>query len=172
MITVENSFLADKSAHEVYRVFSDVEAIARAFPTVTRIEVIDADHVNLGLLVKLGLLPLDNNVTLAVTERTEPKRLIAEGVALPGKGLASVARVADKGALTKLSLILELEELSPDKCRVYYKILADAHGNLKRVYDAVIKGQRAKMESEFIKNVSQILGAPIVEEKGAAKAST
>lgn len=171
MITVENSFLADKSASEVYRVFSDVEAIARAFPTVTRIEVIDADHVNLGLLVKMGLLPLDNNVTLEVTERTEPKRLIAEGVALPGKGLASVARVADKGALTKLSLILELEELGPDKCRVYYKIQADAHGNLKRVYDAVIKGQRAKMESEFIKNVSQILGAPIVEEQGAAKAS-
>src|SRR3990167_11399242 len=115
MSTVENSFLADKSAQEVYRVFSNVEAIARAFPTVIRVEVIDEDHVNLGLLVKLGLLPLDNNVTLAVTERTNPKRLVAEGVALPGKGLASVARIADKEALTKLSLILELEELGADK---------------------------------------------------------
>lgn len=170
MISIENSFLADKSAGEVYGVFSQIEKMAWAFPTVVRVEVIDDDHVNLGLLLKMGLLPLDNNVSLAVIERTAPTRLIAEGIALPGKGLASVARIADKEGMTKISMVLEIEELDILKCRVRYRIQADASGKLKRVYDSIIKGQRVKLESAFISNVGAILGAPIVEEAGAARA--
>ena len=106
-----------------------------------------------------------------MTERTRPKRLVAEGVATAGKGLAAVAKMADKEGRTHISMVLDLDDLGPQKSRIRYKLLADAHGNLKRVYDAVIKGQRAKLESEFIKNVSKILGTPIIEEQGAAKAS-
>ena len=171
MITIENSFLVDKSAGDVYGLFSQIDKLAWAFPTVTRVDVIDKDRVNLGVLLKMGLLPLDNNLSLEVTERTAPKRLIAQGIAVPGKGLAGAARIADKEGMTKISMILDLEEVDTGKCRVRYKILADAQGNLKRIYDAIIKGQRAKLESEFIKNVAKILGAPIVEERGAAKAN-
>lgn len=166
--TIENSFRVDKSAREVYGLFSHIDKLAWAFPTVNRVDVIDNDHVNLGVVLKLGLLPLDNNLSLEVTERTEPSRLVAEGSAIPGKGLAGAARIADKEALTRISLVLDLEELDTNKCRVRYKIIVDAHGNLKRIYDAIIKGQRAKLESEFIKNVSNILEAPIVEEREAA----
>lgn len=170
MITIENSFLVDKSIDAVFGLFSQIDKLAWAFPTVSRVDVVDENHVNLGVLLKMGLLPLDNNLSLEITERTAPSKLVAEGVAVPGKGLAGAARIADKEGLTRISMILDLEVVGPEKSRVRYKILADAQGNLKRIYDAIIKGQRAKLESEFIKNVAKILGAPIVEEKGAAVA--
>lgn len=172
MITIENSYLADKSTGDVYGLFSQIEKLAWAFPTTNRVEVIDDDHVNLGVLLKLGLLPLDNNLTLAVIERKPPLRLVAEGVALPGKGLARAAKIADKDGLTRITMILDLEDAGAGKCRICYKILADAQGNLKRVYEAIIKGQRAKLESQFIKNVAELLGASIAQENGAAKAAT
>ena len=172
MITIENSYLADKSTGDVYGLFSQIEKLAWAFPTTNRVEVIDDDHVNLGVLLKLGLLPLDNNLTLEVIERKPPLRLVAEGVALPGKGLARAAKIADKDGLTRITMILDLEEVGPGQCRICYRILADAQGNLKRVYEAIIKGQRAKLESQFIKNVAELLGAPIAQENGAAKAAT
>ena len=164
MITIKNSFLVDKAVEEVFGLFNQIDKLAWAFPTVSRVDVVDDNHVNLGVLLKMGLLPLDNNLALEVTERTPPKRLVAQGIAIPGKGLAGAARIADKEASTKISMILELDELGPAKTRVRYTITADATGNLKRIYDAIIKGQRAKLESEFIKNVANILGAPVVEE--------
>ena len=172
MITIENSFLVEKPIGEVFGLFSQIDKLAWAFPTVSRVEVIDETHVNLGVLLKMGLLPLDNNLSLEITEKTAPTRLIAQGVAVPGKGLAGAARIADKEGLTRIAMILDLEDLGPTKSRVRYKITADAHGNLKRIYDAIIKGQRAKLESGFIENVAKILGAPITEEKGAATANT
>ncbi len=171
MITIDNSFLVDRPAADVYDVFTQIVNIAWAFPTVKEVNVVDDDHVNVGVVIKLGLMSLDNNVSLEVTERTRPTRLVAEGLALAGKGLAAVAKLADKEGRTHITMVLDIENLEPSKCRIRYKLLADAHGNLKRVYDAVIKGQRAKLETEFIKNVAKILGTPILEEKGAAKAA-
>ena len=171
MITIDNSFLVDRAAADVYDVFTQIVNIAWAFPTVKDVNVVDDDHVNVGVVIKLGLMSLDNNVSLEVTERTRPTRLIAQGVALAGKGLAAVAKLADKEGRTHITMVLDIENLEATKTRIRYKLLADAQGNLKRVYDAVIKGQRAKLESEFIKNVAKILGTPIIEEKGAAKAS-
>jgi hypothetical protein len=46
-------------------------------------------------------------------------------------------------------------------------ITCDATGNLKRIYDAIIRGQRKKLESEFISNVGKILGGEVVEENPA-----
>jgi carbon monoxide dehydrogenase subunit G len=165
VITIENSFVVDKSAAEVYGCFSQIENIAWAFPTVKRVEVIDEDHVNVGILLKMGLLSLDNNLALEVTGRMPPSRLVAEGVATPGKGLARAAKLADKEGKTGISMALDLDSISDHQSRIRYKILVDAQGNLKRVYDAVIKGQRAKLESGFIANVAKILGATMIEEK-------
>jgi len=172
VITIDNSFLVDRPSGDVYDVFSQIVNIAWAFPTVREVNVVDDDHVNVSVVIKMGLMSLDNNVSLEITERKRPTRLVAEGIALAGKGLAAVARMADKEGRTHISMILDLDDLGSGRCRIRYKLLADAQGNLKRVYDAVIKGQRAKLESEFIKNVAKILGTPIIEEKAAAKAAT
>lgn len=164
MISIENSLLVDKSAREVFDLFSQIDKLAWAFPTVTRVEVVDEQRVNIGVLLKLGLLPLDNNLALEVTERVEPRRLVAAGLAVPGGGLARAAKIADKEGATRISLVLDLEEVSAQQSRVRYKITADATGNLKRIYDAIIKGHRKNLESEFILNIAKILGVPVVEE--------
>ncbi|MFQ5912130.1 MAG: SRPBCC domain-containing protein [Nitrospinota bacterium] len=165
MISIKNSFLCDKPAGEVFGLFSRIDRLAWAFPTVSRVDVIDDDNVNVGVVLKLGLLPLDNNLSLGVTERASPVRLVAEGVATPGAGLARAAKLVDSEGATRIEMILDLEDLGPEKSRVRYEITCDATGNLKRIYDAIIKGQRKKLESEFIKNVAEIMQAPIVEEQ-------
>ncbi|MBI4455313.1 MAG: hypothetical protein HY644_05370 [Acidobacteria bacterium] len=111
MIRIENSFLVAKPMAEVFDVFNQIDKLAWAFPTVVRVDVIDESHVNLGVMLKMGLLPLDNNLSLEVTERSEPRRLVAKGVATPGRGLASAARIADKEVSTLITMVLDLEEL-------------------------------------------------------------
>ncbi len=72
----------------------------------------------------------------------------------------------DEG-LTLIGMYLDLEPVENDHCRVRYLITCDATGNLKRIYDAIIRGQRKKLESEFISNVGEILGGVVVEETPA-----
>jgi hypothetical protein len=72
----------------------------------------------------------------------------------------------DEG-LTLIGLYLDLEVVDESHCRVRYLITCDATGNLKRIYDAIIRGQRRKLESEFITNVGNILGGEVVEENPA-----
>mgnify|MGYP001319758770 CR=1 FL=1 len=165
MIKIRNSFLCDKPVDDVFGLFARIDKLAWAFPTVNRVEVIDDDNVAIGILLKMGILPLDNNLTLTVTERINPSRLVAEGVATPGGGLARAAKlVGDEEGLTYIGLYLDLEEVSENKCRVRYLITCDATGNLKRIYDAIIRGQRKKLEAEFIANVGEIMGGKVVEE--------
>ncbi len=170
MIKIRNSFLCDKPIEEVFGLFARIDKLAWAFPTVNRVEVIDEDNVAIGILLKMGLLPLDNNLTLQVKERTAPSRLVAEGVATPGGGLARAAKLVggeDEG-LTLIGMYLDLESVEEGKsCRVKYLITCDATGNLKRIYDAIIRGQRKKLEREFIANVGEILGGVVVEENPA-----
>ena len=166
MIKIRNSFLCDKPIEEVYALFARIDKLAWAFPTVNRVEVIDDDTVAVGILLKMGLLPLDNNLTLEVKERINPSRLVAEGVATPGGGLARAAKLVggeDEG-LTYIGMYLDLEVVTPVQCRVRYLITCDATGNLKRIYDAIIRGQRKKLEAEFIANVGEIMGGVVVEE--------
>ena len=165
MIKIRNSFLCDKPIDEVFGLFARIDKLAWAFPTVNRVEVIDDDNVAIGILLKMDLLPLDNNLTLTITERTNPSRLVAEGVATPGGGLARAAKLfgEDEG-LTYIGLYLDLEVVTEEQCRVRYLITCDATGNLKRIYDAIIRGQRKKLESEFIANVGELMGGAVVEE--------
>ncbi len=166
MIKIRNSFLCDKPIDEVFGLFARIDKLAWAFPTVNRVEVIDDDNVAIGILLKMGLLPLDNNLTLTVTERTPPSRLVAEGVATPGGGLARAAKlIGEDEGLTYIGLYLDLEVVTEIQCRVRYLITCDATGNLKRIYDAIIRGQRKKLESEFIVNVGELMGGAVVEEK-------
>ncbi len=64
-------------------------------------------------------------------------------------------------------MYLDLEVVDESHCRVRYLITCAATGNLKRIYDAIIRGQRKKLESEFIANVGEILGGVVVEETPA-----
>lgn len=168
MITIENTLIAKTPIQDVYNLFTQVEQMAWAFPTTYRVQVLDQDSVTVGVKLKMGLLPLDNNLSMTVSERVPPTRVVAEGVATPGKGLAQAAKIADSEGLTKIYMKLDLEAIDPATTRIRYLLRADATGNLKRIYDAIIKGQRKMLEAEFIKNMIKLLNAEIVEEKAVA----
>lgn len=170
MITLENSLIAKCNIEKAYALFNQVEQMAWAFPTTYKVQIVDEDSVQVGVKLKMGLLPIDNNLSMSVVERVAPTRIVAQGIATPGKGLAAAAKIADSEGMTKIKMVLDLEAVDDNTTRLHYFLEADAAGNLKRIYDAVIKGQRAQLESQFIKNVTKMLDAEIAAAEPAATA--
>jgi hypothetical protein len=78
----------------------------------------------------------------------------------PNPEVQKIRKVATESK-TQLHIILDLEEIGPTQTRIHFKINADASGQMKRIYEAIINGQRAKIESQFVANVGKALGAPM-----------
>ncbi len=163
MITIENKLIAEKDINTVWDFFNDVNTIAGCVPTCERFEVIDENTVNCELRIKLGLIPLDSRALIKITERRDNRHLEAMGETEAGEMTKKFGKVATE-TKTKLHIILNLEEVNADKTRIHFKINADAVGQMKRIYESIIKGQRAKLEAQFVKNVENALGSTVVVE--------
>jgi hypothetical protein len=163
MITIENYLTAEKDVESVWKFFNDVEAIAGCVPTCRSFQKIDENTVNCDLRLKLGLIPLDSKAVVSITERKNDRYLEARGETEPGEVTKKFGKLVTESK-TKLHIILELEEINPTKTRIHFKINANAVGQMKRIYESIIGGQRAKLESQFVANVGKVMGAPIVIE--------
>lgn len=167
MITLENILVAEKGIDAVWSFFNDVNSIAVCVPTMVKYEIIDENTVYCDLRIRLGLIPLDSKARITITERQGNRHLEARGETEAGEKMKKFGKLAT-GTVTKLHIILDLEEINPNKTRIHYRINADAVGQMKRIYEAVIKGQRAKMETQFIENVGKGLGTKVVIEEAEA----
>ena len=164
MITIENTLIAEKEVDTVWNLFNDVNSIAGCVPTCKSYEVIDENTVNCELRLKLGLIPLDSKAVITITKRLDNRHLEAMGETEAGEMTKKLGKVVTE-TKTKLHIILHLEEVNAAKTRIYFKINADAVGQMKRIYESVIKGQRAKLEAQFIKNVENALGSKVTIEE-------
>lgn len=164
MITLENILVAEKGIDAVWSFFNDVNSIAVCVPTMVKYEVIDENTVYCDLRIRLGLIPLDSKARVTITERQGNRHLEARGETEAGEMMKKFGKLATE-TVTKLHIILDLEEISPNKTRIHYRINADAVGQMKRIYEAIIKGQRAKMETQFVENVGKGLGTKVVIEE-------
>lgn len=167
MITLENILVAEKGIDTVWSFFNDVNSVAVCVPTMVKYEVIDENTVYCDLRIRLGLIPLDSKARITITERQGNRHLEARGETEAGEIMKKFGKLATE-TVTKLHIILDLEELGPNKTRIHYRINADAVGQMKRIYEAIIKGQRAKMETQFIENVGKGLGTKVVIEEAEA----
>jgi len=167
MITLENILVAEKGIDAVWSFFSDVNSVAVCVPTMVKYEVIDENTVYCDLRIRLGLIPLDSKARVTITERQGNRHLEARGETEAGEMMKKFGKLATE-TVTKLHIILGLEELGPNKTRIHYCINADAVGQMKRIYEAIIKGQRAKMETQFIENVGKGLATKVVIEEAEA----
>lgn len=167
MITLENILVAEKGIDAVWSFFNDVNSVAVCVPTMVKYEVIDENTVYCDLRIRLGLIPLDSKARITITERQGNRHLEARGETEAGEIMKKFGKLATE-TVTKLHIILDLEEIGPNKTRIHYRINADAVGQMKRIYEAVIKGQRAKMETQFIENVGKGLGTKVVIEEAEA----
>ena len=139
MITIENYLIADKGHEEVWALFNDVCTMAECVPTCVSYEKIDDDSVNCSLRLKLGMIPLDSKCLMRITKREGNRRLVAEGQTEAG----------------------DFEEIGPNQTQIHFCINAHAVGQMRRIYESVIEGQRAKLEAKFIENVKTALGAKV-----------
>lgn len=166
MINIESTLIARKPLEEVWLFFNRIDDLARCVPTHVRHEVIDENTVDCDLRLRLGIIPLDNKVRMSITERQEGKKLVAKGVSEAGDYLKKFGKVATN-TVTHLSITLTLEQVADGETSIHYIIRADAVGQMKRIYDSIIKGQRDKLERQFIENVKKVLGCSIVKENAA-----
>ncbi len=169
MITIESVMRAEKDMNTIWNLFNDINVVAGCVPTCVSYEVIDENTVSCDLRIKLGLIPLDNKAKMSITERKDDRHLEARGVSEAGDMMRKFGRVAT-GTVTNLHLILDLEEIGPNETRIRFLAIADAVGQMKRIYEAVIKTKREEIETQFMKNIENALGAKVVKESPATTA--
>ena len=168
MITIENSLIAEKDIKTIWELFNDISAIASCVPTCVGFKVIDDNTVACDLRIKLGMIPLDNKATVSISERRDERHLEAKGQTEAGDLMKKFGKVAT-GTVTHLHIILDLDEIDDQNTRIHFTIKADAVGQMKRIYEAVIKTQRKITEQQFAKKLENALGAKVrFEEKPAS----
>jgi len=164
MISLANILIANKDAVTLWNFFNNVHSIAQCLPTMVNYEVLDNDSVVCDLRLKLGLIPLDTKATMSITERRNNLHLEARGETEAGENLRKFGKIATE-TVTKLHMVLDLEELDSQKTRISLRLNADAVGQMKRIYESIIKGQRSKLESQFVSNIEAGLNTDVVIEK-------
>ena len=167
MTRLENILIAEKGVDEVWGFFNDINSVAVCVPTMVKYEIIDENTVYCDLRIRLGLIPLDSKARVTITERQDNRHLEAKGETEAGETMKKFGKIATE-TVTKLHIILDLEEISPNRTRIHYCINADAVGQMKRIYEAIIKGQRKKIETQFVENVGKGLGTKVVFEEAKA----
>lgn len=163
MITIESTMRAEKDINSIWSLFNDINTVAGAVPTCVSYEVLDDDTVACDLRIKLGLIPLDNKAKVSITERRDNRHLEAKGVSEAGDMMQKFGKVAT-GTVTNIHLILDLEEMGPNETRIHFHAKADAVGQMRRIYEAVIKTKREEIEAQFIRNLENALGAKVIKE--------
>lgn len=164
MIEIKETLTAGKDIEAVWNFFNDIHAVASCVPTVIKYEVEDDDTVFCDLRLKLGLIPLDSKAKVRITARETNRHLEVKGETQPGETLKKFGKLT-ANTVTMLHITLDFEEISPFKTRIRFLLRADAVGQMKRVYDSIIKSQQAKLERQFIANVEQGLGTRVVVEQ-------
>ena len=163
MITIESTMRAEKDVNTIWNLFNDINTVAGCVPTCTSYEIIDENTVACDLRIKLGLIPLDNKAKVSITERRDNRHLEAKGVSEAGEMMQKFGKVAT-GTVTNIHLILDLEEMGPNETRIHFRAKADAVGQMRRIYEAVIKTKREEIETQFVKNLENALGSKVVKE--------
>ncbi len=163
MITIDSTMRAEKDVNTIWNLFNDINTVAGCVPTCTSYQVIDDNTVACDLRIKLGLIPLDNKAKVSITERRDNRHLEAKGVSEAGDMMQKFGKVAT-GTVTNIHLILDLEEMGPNETRIHFHAKADAVGQMRRIYEAVIKTKREEIEAQFIRNLENALGAKVVKE--------
>ena len=170
MIRLDNVIVAEKNAETVWNFFNNPHSVAQCVPTMVTYEVLDEDTVVCDLRLKLGLIPLDSRATMSITERKDSRHLEARGETEAGENLKKFGKVVTE-TVTKLHMVLDLEEIEPNRTRISLRLQADAVGQMKRIYESIIKGQRSKLESQFVNNIGAGLDTKVIIEKSEASFS-
>jgi carbon monoxide dehydrogenase subunit G len=157
MISLGLNLIVHKPVGIVWRFLNNIEAMASCVPTMAKYRLIDDDTLSCDLRLKLGLIPLESKAEVKITRREENRCLEIEGRTEAGDSLKRFGKLK-RDTVTHLKIAIGFEQVGPKETLIYFRLQAQAKGQLKRVYDSIIKGQREKMEDQFIANLDVGLG--------------
>lgn len=160
MIEIENVLIAEKPIDAVWLFISEIRSITACVPTVVKYEVEDADTVNCDLRIKLGLIPLDSKARVSITKREQNRFIEIQGRTDAGESLKKYGKLSGE-TFTHIRIAIKLDAMEPCKTRIHFNIKVQAAGQVKRVYDAIINGQRLKLEKQFVERLSKGLGSSV-----------
>ena len=157
MISLGLNLIVHKSIGVVWGFLNNIEAMAACVPTMAKYQLIDDDTLRCDLRLKLGLIPLDGKAEVKMTRREENRCLKIEGRTEAGDSLKRFGKLK-RDTITHLRIAIGFEQVGPEETLIYFQLQAQAEGQLKRVYDSIIRGQREKLETQFIANLEFGLG--------------
>ncbi|MBC8178484.1 MAG: hypothetical protein ISR61_01150 [Desulfobacteraceae bacterium] len=157
MISLGLNLIVHKSIGIVWDFLNNIEAVASCVPTMAKYQLIDDDTLRCDLRLKLGLIPLESKAEVKITRREENRCLKIEGRTEAGDSLKRFGKLK-RDTITHLKIAIGFQQVGPKETLIDFQLRAQAEGQLKRVYDSIIRGQREKMERQFIANLELRLG--------------
>lgn len=167
-IQIRETITLASNIADVWRFFNDINSVAQCMPTVVRHEVAEDEVVYCDLRIKLGLIPLDSTARLQITGRDVNRRIEVTGETNPGTEMLKRFEKISHELMTRLKIVVELEELQPERTEVCFSLEAKAVGQLRRIYNSVIKSQRDKLLNQLLINIEQALGTKVEWDETAS----
>ena len=162
MINIGNSFVVDSPIDTVWAFFDDVKNVGASVPTCKSVIVIDDEKIDVIMRIVLGIIPLENKLTLSIEHRDPPTHLIARGISYAGDAFKGIKVAADeKAVVVDLKIDLHLSTVDGNATRIEYEIAVEAFGAIKKIYEGIIRGKRKMIEGGFVENVGKHLGAEV-----------
>lgn len=169
MITVRDQFVVGRPADEVWAFLEKFEELARCIPSLKSWRQ-EGDIIEGKVGVTLGVVPVESNVRLEITERRAPTCIEARGVSFLGETVANLRggkegqiRATDSG---RMVLHLDLRHEAPGATRLVYAIGIEAEGRLRKIYESILKLKVPGFQREFVEKVAKALGAPASKADG------
>ena len=78
----------------------------------------------------------------------------------------------DKDSASQITVELQLSHVSDNEAKITYDMKVEAFGSIKRIYEAILKSKRKKMEQDFLENIRKTSGAEVREIADAARQAT
>lgn len=148
---VADSFVVARSQETVWQVFGDPVQLAACVPGVEGVDVVDEQHYDAAMVVKVSFMTIRFAVHGELLEQEEPRHMVVELAGEPA---------AFAGAF-QATLTVDMQEVA-EGTAVSYTVEAHLTGRLASLGEALLNATAAGMGREFAANLKARL------ETGAA----
>lgn len=162
MIEVKDSFTVNRPLQDVWSFLQQFDVFASCIPTLKRFTLIDENTAEGVVGVTLGHIPVESKVLLKVTERKPPCCVKAEGVSYLGETIVHQLPHGQETTFTsdsvgKIYFHLDLREGENGETAIHYTAGVEAHGRLKKIYEAIMRTKASALQKEFAQKLQAAL---------------
>jgi Uncharacterized conserved protein len=147
MVKIEQKgyFEINENINSVYEYLTNPEKVAKAFPIVENINIIDKDSFDVKVKLKIGIIQGSADLKLKFVEKNPPFYAKITGI---GNGLKSTMN---------LELSFELKDINSNKTFVNWTFVADISGMAASFGSHVLKSSSENIVNQVINNLKNNL---------------